>query len=284
VKVGIALRCSYPVMRDVAVAAEAGGFESVWIAEHLIFPAQLGGSPYEDKAHPPVPPDIPTHDALLWLVPIAQATSRVRLGTYIYNLALRHPFVTARAVQTLDVLSGGRVSLGVGAGWSAGEYAATGVDFASRGRRLDECVEVLRLLFSEREPSFRGEFFSFDPVVFEPKPAQGRVPILVGGESPAALRRAAVRGDGWIGMMHSVDEAADYVRALRGLAREAGRDPAGLEITIGGNPASAEELAAYANSGVHRLIVAPWRRSAQAADAVRGFAETVLAPYDETGR
>jgi probable F420-dependent oxidoreductase len=227
-----------------------------------------------------VPPDVPTHDALLWLVLIATATTRVRLGTYVYNLALRHPFVAARAVQTLDIVSGGRVELGVGAGWSAGEYAATGIDFASRGRRLDECIDVLRTLWAERETSFRGEFFSFDPVVFEPKPPQGRVPILVGGESQAALRRAAVRGDGWVGMQHSAGEAAALVAQLRALAAGEGREPASVPVTISGDAQSAEELAAYADAGVDRLIVAPWRRSAGAADSVRRFAETVLAPYE----
>jgi probable F420-dependent oxidoreductase len=281
VKVGIALRCSYAVMRDVAVAADECGFESVWIAEHLIFPADQSGSPYAGSSHPPVPPDVPTHDALLWLVLIATATTRVRLGTYVYNLALRHPFVAARAVQTLDIVSGGRVELGVGAGWSAGEYAATGVDFASRGRRLNECIDVLRALWTEREPSFRGEFVSFDPVVFEPKPPQGLVPILVGGESEPALRRAATRGDGWIGMQHPADDAAGLAARLHEHTAEIGRDPASVRVTVGGNPRTAEELAAYADAGVDRLIVAPWRRSTEAVDSVRRFAETVLTPYQQ---
>jgi probable F420-dependent oxidoreductase len=304
VNVGVALRCSYAAMPDVAVAADECGFESVWIPEHLIFsaqpsteapgtlavspdaearrlrPTQSDGSPYGGSSgRPPVPPDIPTYDALMWLATIAQATTRVRLGTYVYNLALRHPFVAARAVQTLDILSGGRVELGVGAGWSAGEYAATGIDFASRGRRLDECIDVLRLLWTQDRPGFRGELFAFDPVVFEPKPVQDSVPILVGGESDPALRRAAARGDGWIAMMHPAAEVGASVGRLRTYVADAGRDPAGITVTVGGNPTNAEELAAYADAGVDRLIVAPWRRSAEAVDSVRRFAETVLAPY-----
>src|SRR6185369_1943026 len=113
----------------------------------------------------------------------AAKTERIRLGTGVYNIGLRHPFVTARAVQTLDVVSGGRVELGIGASWLAEEWVATQLDFASRGRRVDETIAVVRRLWSEPEVTHRGEFFSFERVVFEPKPVQKPgPPILIGGE------------------------------------------------------------------------------------------------------
>ena len=160
------------------------------------------------------------------LLKLGLATSTIRLGTYVYNLALRHPFVAARAVQSLNVLTGGRVEFGVGAGWSAAEWAATGLDFTSRGRRLDECIDVVRLLWNESRPEYTGEFFDFPPVVFEPKPAQGLVPIHVGGESDAAMDRAARLGDGWIGMNHTVESAADAVSKVRALSDRSRRLPA----------------------------------------------------------
>ena len=128
---------------------------------------------------------------------LAAHTTTIRLGTWVYVLPLRHPFAAARSFATLDVLSGGRAEVGVGVGWLEGEFAAAGVDFASRGRRTDEALEVCRRLWSEPTVEHHGEFFSFPPVAFEPKPIQRPWPRLhVGGESPAALRRAARFGGG----------------------------------------------------------------------------------------
>lgn len=263
IAVGVALKVRYEAMRDVAVAAEELGYESVWIPEHLVLPADLDGSFHGVTLRP----DIPTLDVLVFLATLAVATERIRLGTWVYNLALRHPIVAARAVQTLDVVSAGRVTLGVGAGWLEAEYAAVGVDFATRGRRLDESIDVLRLLWTEETPSVDGEFTAFGPVRFEPKPPQGTVPILVGGESDAALRRAAERGDGWIGMDHTVASAAAQVRKLRALSDRP------VEVTVGAAPQDRAELAAYAEAGVDRVIVAPFTGTADATDGLRAYAE-----------
>lgn len=263
IAVGVALKVRYEAMRDVAVAAEELGYESVWIPEHLILPADLDG-PFHGATFRS---DIPTLDVLVFLATIAVATERIRLGTWVYNLALRHPIVAARAVQTLDVVSAGRVVLGVGAGWLEAEYAAVGVDFASRGRRLDESIDVLRLLWTDETPRFEGEFTAFGPVRFEPKPPQGTVPILVGGESDVALRRAAERGDGWIGMDHTVASATEQIRKLRALADRP------VEVTVGATPHDRAELAAYADAGVDRVIVAPFTRTADAIDGLRAYAE-----------
>ena len=280
----MALRVRYEAMPEVARAAEGAGYESVWLPEHLIWPADLGGtSPYAD-GHPPVDPTIPTLDALMVLVRLAERTATIRLGTYVYNLALRHPMVAARAVQTLDVLSGGRVELGVGAGWLPGEWAALGLDFRTRGRRLDECIDVLRCLWTAELPAYSGEFFQFDPVRFLPKPVQQPVPILVGGESRAALRRAARRGDGWIGMAHTPESAAKAVAALREECARVGRDPGELVVSVGAGAPSADDVRAYGEAGVARVIVSPWQRTADAVTGLQRYADEVVRPHEEAGR
>ena len=139
-----------------------------------------------------MPPDAPIYDAFAYLAFLAARTERVRLGTHVFNIGLRHPFTTARGVQTVDLLSNGRFEFGIGASWLEEEWKATQLDFATRGRRVDEAVEVCKRLFTEETITHHGESFSFDEVVFEPKPVQKPwPPILVGGESKAALRRAA---------------------------------------------------------------------------------------------
>ena len=273
ISVGLAMRVRFDLQADVARLAEDLGYDGLWFPEHLVWPADLDGlSPYAD-GHPPANPRIPTLDTLMWMVTIAQVTERIRLGTYVYNLALRHPLVAARAVQTLDVVSGGRVDLGVGAGWSKGEYDAAGVDFRTRGRRLDECIRACRALWSEDPVSFDGELVSFGAVHFEPKPPQGLVPILIGGESEAAMDRAARLGDGWIGMYETPESVAKRVARI-------GRP---VQIVTGGSVTSVDDLQAYADAGVDRLIVSPWRKSTEALDGIRGFAEHVLEPGRKAG-
>lgn len=262
---------------DVAVEADRLGYESVWMAEHLVLPVEMGGSPYPGSDHPPIPPELPVFDAWNYLAFLAAETERVRLGTHVYNLALRHPFVAARAIQTLDIVSGGRVEVGVGAGWLESEYEAAGVDFASRGRRLDEAIEVCRRLWSEETVEHHGEFFDFDPVKFEPKPVQRpHPPIVVGGDSRAALRRAARLGDGWAPMAQNLDSLPDTLAELRRLRDHAGRDGEPVEVTITARHPSPDEVRAHAAAGVDRLIVSPWERSRDALDGLRTFAETHL--------
>lgn len=259
---------------DVAVEADRLGFESVWMAEHLVLPVEMGGSPYPGADHPPIPPELPVFDAWNYLSFLAARTERVRLGTHVYNLALRHPFVSARTIQTLDVVSGGRVEVGIGAGWLASEYEATGVDFASRGRRLDEALHVVRRLWTEEAVEHHGEFFDFGPVKFEPKPVQDpHPPIVVGGDSKAALRRAARLGDGWAPMAQDLDSLPAALGELRRLRDEAGRGDEPVEVTITARNPSPDEIDAYAGAGVDRIIVSPWERSREALDGLRTFAE-----------
>ena len=278
VELGVALGRLHPRMHlEVALLAEELGYESVWLPEHLVFPVDMSGSPFPGADHPPVPPSTPVFDCFAYLAFLAGRTERIRLGTHVYLLGLRHPFVSARGVQTLDLVSGGRAELGVGAGWLKSECRAAGVDFETRGRRLDEAIDVCRRLWTEEVVEHRGEFFSFEPVMFEPKPhQQGGPPILVGGESPAALRRAARRGDGWIGLDHTPDSAAALVERLRALRARCGRAEQPFHVTVGGAPTSRADLDEFAAAGVDRVIVSPWKRSREAAEGLRALGSRLL--------
>src|SRR5262249_24098928 len=228
-KVGVPLFGLRPdLMAAVAQRAEALGFESVWVPEHLVFPAQIVSRyPYAKDGMPPINPATPLLDPLIVLTQIAARTERIRLGTNIYILPLRHPLQTARMAMTLDLLSHGRLELGVGVGWLAEEFAAADVDFETRGGRTRECVRVLKALWTESEPEFHGRYFSFGPVKFEPKPVQKpHPPLIFGGETDAALKRAAALGDGWYGVGHSPESAAVQTKKLRALLAEHGRGDA----------------------------------------------------------
>jgi probable F420-dependent oxidoreductase len=268
----------------VAVTQEADrlGFESVWMPEHLVIPAALEGSPHDGSDHPPIPPTVPVFDVFTYLGHLAATTSRVRFGTHVYNIGLRHPFSTARAATTLDILSGGRFLFGIGASWLRAEWDAVGLDFDSRGARVDEAIEVCRRLWTDEVIEHHGRFFDFAPVAFEPKPVQPGGPALhIGGDGAAALRRAATVGAGWIPMNHSLEQLPPAVARLAELAEEHGRtDP--VQVTLAGDVRSPGDVARYAEAGVDRLLVRPWARSSEAVDSLRRFADEVLGPLEET--
>jgi probable F420-dependent oxidoreductase len=277
-KIGVALGRLNPAFHlDVAVEAERLGFESVWLPEHLVFPIDMSGSPHPGSDQPPVPPSTPVFDCFAYLSYLAGRTDRIRLGTHVYLMGLRHPFVAARAVQTLDLVSGGRAEVGIGAGWLASEFRAAGLEFRTRGRRLDEALSVCKRLWTEEVIEHHGEFFDFDSVMFEPKPVQKPwPPILVGGESNAALRRAARGADGWIGLDHTPQSVAGLVARLDELRRDAGRDDDPFTVSAGGTLDSRDDVRRFEDAGVHRLIAAPWRRSREAIDGLRLLADRVL--------
>ena len=277
---GIALgRLNPAFFVDAALEADRLGYESVWLPEHLVFTTAMSRSPHPGEAHPPVPPTTPIFDVFAYLGYLAGRTERVRLGTHVYNLGLRHPFIAARGVQTLDIVSGGRFEFGIGASWLEEEWAAAELDFRTRGRRVDEALDVCKRLWTEDEVAHDGEFFHFDAVAFEPKPVQRPwPPILVGGESDAALRRAARAGDGWIGMAHTFESAPRQIERLRALLEENGRSVADRErfqICLGGPVESPADVARWEELGVTRLVISPWRRSPEAVDGVRAFADLV---------
>jgi probable F420-dependent oxidoreductase len=280
-KIGVQLAGMNPKFWTAgAQAADEAGYESVWLPEHLVFPVEMNGSPHAGDTHPPIPSNTPAFDALVSLAAIAATTKDIRLGTNVYNIGLRHPFVTARAICTLDVLSGGRVEFGIGSSWLEEEWDATGLDFATRGRRVDEAIEVCRRLWSEDVIEHHGEFFDFQPVMFNPQPIQQPQPsLLIGGDGPAAKRRAALVGDAWLPMNHSLEQLPPAMAKINEQRTAAGRDGE-TTLTIGGGIESEADLDRYRAAGVDRVIVHPFTTSKEAIDGIRRFGDEIIAKLD----
>jgi probable F420-dependent oxidoreductase len=240
----------------VARHAEECGFESFYVPEHIaLYPGATLGSM-------PVDPTVAVADPLECLSFVAAATERILLGTAVLLIPYQHPVVLAKRLATLDVLSRGRMRLlTVGLGTLPGEASALGVDFASRGRRADEAIDVIRLLWGgdERGVSFAGEFFSFTDLTSYPKPHRATsLPVHVGGSSRAAARRAGLRGDGYFpGGALGPQERQTQLEVMRSAAVEAGRDPDALDYTRWASlDLTVEGLEARARQGITRLVVA----------------------------
>lgn len=278
-KFGVPLGLVHPgIWRDLAVTADRLGFESVWIPEHLVFATDLSTATYPGTAEPGIAPGTPLYDAPSYLCALAAVTTRIRLGTAVYLFGLRHPFITARAFATLDQISAGRAVVGVGSGWYEGEWQAAGVPFASRGRRLDEALDVARRLWTEPAVEHHGEFFDFPEVAFEPKPVQSPLPVVVGGESAAALRRAA-RCDGWISMPQTLAGVRSQLERLHAFRESCGRSGLPFEVTVHAYELSGpDEVTEWEKLGVHRLIVRPWRRTGEALARLAAFAAEYRLP------
>ena len=263
---------------DVTRQADAVGFESVWLPEHLVIPVAASGSPHQGSDHPPIPAHVPVFDVFAYLAHLAAVTERITLGTSVYNIGLRHPFVTARAATTVDVLSGGRLALGIGSSWLREEWEAVGLDFDTRGARVDEAIEVCRQLWTEETIEHHGRCFDFAPVAFEPKPVQPGGPALhIGGDGLVALRRTATVGAGWIPMNHGVDELGPPLARLRELCEAEGRTRP-VQLTLHGDVERPDDVARYVDAGVTRVIVTPWSRTSEAIDGLARFAEEVIRP------
>lgn len=247
----------------IAQAAEQAGFESIWTVEHVVVPVGYQSEyPYDKSGRMPGGEHADIPDPLVWLAYVAAHTTTLKLGTGIVIANQRNPLVLAKEVATLDVLSGGRLLFGVGVGWLREEFDALGVPFEGRGKRLDECIEVMRALWSQEEASFEGEFTSFRRAVSRPKPVAGTVPVIVGGHSNAAARRAGRLGDGFFPGKGSNERLRELFGIMRDAAREAGRDPEAIELTTGGAAAFAPDPVAALREleedlGVHRVVIPP---------------------------
>jgi probable F420-dependent oxidoreductase len=236
------------VIRAVAKAAESAGFARLWCGEHLVFVDRPASRyPYAADGRIAVPVDADWLDPLLCLTYAAAATKTIGLATGVLLLGEHNPVLTAKQAATLDVLSGGRLTLGVGIGWSAEEFAALGIPFEHRVRRTAENVAAMRTLWADDVASFHGEFTRFDGVRVNPKPVRSRrVPVVVGGNSDAALDRVATFGDGWYGFNLAAATVRERVAALADACERHGRSLAELSIAVAladGGPALAPELA-----------------------------------------
>ena len=232
-------------------AAEAAGFDSVWAGEHIVLP---------DPQVPPSPmaPQDPALDSLFALTWAAAHTTTVRLATGIVILPQRNPLVLAKEVATLDVLSGGRVMLGVGAGYLEPEFRAIGANYAERGAVTDEYLDALHRLWYDEHPEYHGRFVDFAGVDAHPRPVQRPIPLVVGGHTRPAYRRAVARGDGWYGYWQSPDDVAASLAGLRTAASQVDRPAALGELEISVTPRghlTPERVAAFAGAGVDRLVV-----------------------------
>jgi probable F420-dependent oxidoreductase len=236
---------------EAARAAEAAGFDSLWAGEHVVLP---------DPQVPPSPmaPHEPALDPLFALTWAAAHTSTVRLVTGIVILPQRNPVVLAKQVASLDVLSGGRVTLGVGAGYLEPEFRAIGANYAERGAVTDEYIDAMRSLWDDPQPAYHGRFVDFVGVDAYPRPVQRRLPLVIGGHTPPAYRRAVARGDGWYGYGLTPERAAECVSGLKAAAARVQR-PAGLgELEVSVTPRgeiTRELVARFAEAGVHRLVM-----------------------------
>ena len=243
---------------ELAQAAEAAGCESIWTVEHVVVPAGYASQyPYaKDGRMPGGREDFDIPDPLIWLSYVAAATKKIRLATGVMILPQRNPLVTAKAVATLDRLSKGRMILGIGSGWLEEEFDALGVSFDDRGDRTDEYLEAMKQAWASDTANYGGKFVNFSNVYSRPQPASGHVPIIVGGHSRRAARRAGELGDGFFPGRGQLDELAALFDHARHCAEESGRDPEALEFTAGGptNPDYVEQLAEI---GVNRMIVPP---------------------------
>jgi probable F420-dependent oxidoreductase len=240
-------------LAETARAAEAAGFDSVWAGEHVVLP---------DPQVPPSPmgPQDPSLDPLLALSWAAAHTTTVRIATGIVIMPQRNPVVLAKQVATLDVLSGGRVMLGIGVGYLEPEFRAIGANFEERGAVTDEYLEAMQHLWYDDKPSFHGRFADFEGVDAHPRPVQQPVPIVVGGHTAPAFRRAVRCGHGWYGFAMTPEQAAGCVAALGQAAsrveRPSSLGPLEITITPRGRM-TPEKAAAFAEAGVHRLVPLP---------------------------
>jgi probable F420-dependent oxidoreductase len=244
----------------LAPVAEAAGFDQLSLSDHVFYPDSLGSSyPYTDSGQPIFPPDTPWPDVWVMTGALATVTERISFSTHVYVLPARNPFVVAKAVGTAAYLSGDRVMLGVGAGWMREEFDQLEQPFARRGARMDEQIEVLRTLWAGGMVDHHGEFYDFDRLEMSPAP-RSPVPILIGGHSEVALRRAARIGDGWMGVYYTVDELTDVVARLQALRVEAGTAdrPFEVQAAVVDKLPTPDVCADLAEAGVTTLITSAW--------------------------
>ena len=270
-------------LADAARLAEDLGYHSVFVADHVAMPRTLASKyPYSRDGGFPYDPDQDWLDPLVALGYLAGRTTRIRIGTSITVLPMRHPIVTAKQVATADRLSNGRVIFGVGVGWMAEEFGLLGVPFADRGRRMDEYLALVKTLWTEKTPTFAGEYFQVGDCAVTPKPVQKpHVPVWIGGDSPAALRRAARLGDGWHSAGTSLAELPDKLRRLGAELDAAHRDRKDLVVSaFPTDRFTIDVVRQFAAHGVDHVMVPVFSfDAAKVRQRLEHIAADVIAPY-----
>ncbi len=243
-------------MAAFARHADEVGFESLLAVEHVAVPVGYESRyPYSDTGRMPLPEDCELPDPLDLLAWLAGQTTRLRLGTGILVLPEHHPVQLAKRCSTIDRLSGGRLFLGVGVGWMREELEAVGVDPDERGSRTDESIDALRALWRDDEVRHHGPHFRFGPLRSHPKPVQPSIPILVGGHSRAAARRAGERGDGFFPLGLSGDALDERWRQVQRFAEAAGREPSTIGLTMGGLLGDDAAITEATERGAERVVL-----------------------------
>lgn len=256
--------------------------ESVWTVEHVVVAENYEPLyPYSEDGRMPTGPDTAMPDPLEWLSFMAALTQRVRLGTSVVIASQHSAAILAKRAATLDALSRGRLSLGVGLGWQREEYEAVGVPYRDRGRRLDECIEAMRALWQDGPATYQGKYQRFENVRCDTQPVQeGGIPILIGGSSDHAARRAGRLGNGFYPYVISPEDFATRLITLREAARDAGRDADAVELTIW--PGSydftrtfdLDLVRAYVDQGVSRLVISAGEGGGDDLDSMRRLLES----------
>ena len=270
----------------LARTAEAAGWDAVAVPDSVFYPEEVSGSyPFCGDGARFWAPDTPFVDPLVAIPAMAAATERIGFVTNVLKTPLRHPLLVAKSVGSTAAMFPGRITLGVGLSWMPEEFAWLGQEMATRGRRLDEQIEVIRALLAGGWVEHHGRHYDFDRLRMEPAPGPG-VPIVVGGHSPPAMARAARLGDGWIGAQADRDTLATLLTDVHAALDAAGRDPAGF--TTAATPlvaATPEAMADLAGLGLTGVITMPWyftggdpNDPGHQDEAIHWFAETVIAP------
>jgi probable F420-dependent oxidoreductase len=240
-------------LAGVAQAAEMAGFDSIWAGEHHVLPTSSAR----------IPPTTPYLNVVVALTYVAAYTRTIRLGTGVLLLPQHQPLILAKELASLDVLSGGRLIVGIGVGWSEEEYEALGVPYHERGARADEYLAAIRTIWTEDKPAYHGRYVSFQDVVAYPHPVQQPTPpIVVGGRALAVLRRTIEQANGWYGYAMDLDETTALLAQLREAAQRYSRPAAlgELEISVAPRvPVDRDTARRFADLGVHRLIMIPPR-------------------------
>lgn len=233
------------------------GFDGITLPDHLFVTADIDGRyPYSADGKPPFEMDTPWPDPLVLIAALGQVTTRLRFMISVQLIALRHPVVLAKAAATTARICNGRLSLGVGVGWLKDEFDVIGVDFHRRGAITDEAIDVMQKLWQPGVAAYDGRFFSFPSLRMEPDPPT--IPIVIGGDSDAALRRAVRRGDGYLLPTRSLDGVPDTLARLRTVLDQHERDPDTLEIWVSALGASAEQISDLLDPMIDNVTVMPW--------------------------